>query len=86
MRHRAQALHVEFLAGRPAVEAAGHEMGAAVFLQQAAIAHGDPGGAGHQVIGVFDAAVAERIVEFLVAVGGNAVEFQQPGFESRRKR
>ena len=56
-------------------------MGAAVFLQQPAIAHRDPGGAGHQVIGEFDAAVAERVVNFLVAVGRHAVEFQQPRLE-----
>ena len=79
--HRAQALHVEFPAVWRAVEAASHEMSAAVFLQQPTITHRDPGGAGHQMIGKFDAPVAERIVDFLVAIGCHAVEFQQPRLE-----
>src|SRR3546814_1000171 len=52
----AQRLHV-VLAVAVAVEAAGHEVGAVVFLQQAAGFHRDAGGARHQVVGVFDAAV-----------------------------
>src|SRR5690606_32048890 len=75
-------LHVYARAVREAVEAFRHEVMPAVFLHQPAVAHVDAGVHGHEVAGVFDLAVALRVVHLAIAVAGNAVELQQPVFEA----
>ena len=54
--HRAQGLHVVLFVAI-AVEALRHEVGAAIFFQQAAGKHVDAGVFGHPVVGVFNSAV-----------------------------
>src|SRR3546814_5015491 len=73
--HGAQRLHV-VLAVAVAVEAAGHEVGAVVFFQQAAGLHHDAGGARHQVVGVFDAAVVGAGAELHVRSEEHTSELQ----------
>src|SRR5271154_2948128 len=63
-----------------AVETPGHEMRAAVFLQQPAGRHRDAGARRHQVVSVFNSTVAFRLAEFVVLA--DTVEFQQPMLEA----
>ena len=67
---------------RQPIEAAGHEVPAAVLLEQPALGHRDAGRACHQRVGVLDRAVPLRVLELLVLVAGHAVELQQPVLEA----
>ena len=61
-------------------------MGPAVFFEEAAIAHRDACRAGHEVVSIFDATVAEGIGKFFVGVAIDAIEFDEPGFEAVGQR
>ena len=82
MGQRPERLHVQLPPVRQAVEAARHEMAAAVFLEQAALAHFDAGVARHVCVSVFDHAITLRVLQLLVAVAPDAVELDHPVFES----
>ena len=78
--HRRQRLHVD-LGIALAVETASHEVGAAVLLIQAAIAHHDAGGLGHQRICVLNAPVVLPGPQLEILT--RPVELQQPVLEAR---
>src|SRR5665213_2242986 len=64
------------------VEAPRHEVRAAVLTQQAAGLHRYPGSLGHEMVGVFYAAVVPGCAECMVLA--DAVELEKPVLEALR--
>ena len=77
VRHGAERLHVVFGVS-VSIKAAGHEVGAAVLFEKAAFGHVDSGVFGHQVIGVFDAAII--LCSAQLSIFSHSIEFEQPVF------
>ena len=82
MGQGSERLHVQLVACVIAIEAACHEMAAAILLQQTAVAHGDLRSPGHSAVGEFNQAIALGIFKFFVLVAAHAIELQQPVAES----
>ena len=76
-----EGLHVELVAVRGAVEAAGHEVASVALFEQAALGHLDPGGARHLGVGPLDRAVATGVAEVAAGVV-DAVELEDPELEA----
>ena len=79
-RGHVQLVHHAFRVAH-AVEALGQEVRAPVLLQQATGHHLNPAGPRHQVVGVFDAAIALGVAELLV---GHPVELDKAIGEARQ--
>ena len=79
-RGHVQLVHRAFRIAHP-VEALGQEVRAAVLLQQATGHHLHPASPCHQVVGVFDSAIALGVAELLVR---HPVEFDQAIGEARQ--
>ena len=86
MRQGAERLHVQLLASRESIEASGHKVSSAIFLQEPALAHGDARRLRHQVIGILDGSITLWVFQLLVLVARHAVELQQPVIESVPRR
>ena len=59
-----------------AVEALGHEVSSALFFEQPGAWYSDARFSSHQCVGMFDAAIAKRVGEFLVAISVDSVELK----------
>ncbi len=81
---RSKGLHVQLAAIAATVKPARHEVAPATLLQQPAFGHLDTGVGSHQRIRVLDDRISFGVLEFLVLVGADAVELQQPVIESGR--
>ncbi len=71
-------LHVQLATPVGPVEATGHEVPAAVLLQQPALRHLDSSRPGHLRVRVLDRAPTLRVSEPVVAGARDSVELQQP--------
>jgi hypothetical protein len=78
MCERTQRLHMQFLTTIKPVKSTCHKMMAIIALKQTTFTHFDSAIRGHFVVGIFDAAVALRVIEFFVAIAADAVKLQDP--------
>ena len=83
MAHGTKALNVMPHTATVPVKTLGHEVGATVFMEQAAFHHVQPCRLGHEVVRVLDAAVIRRSAELIVST--HTVEFQEPMFKAWRR-
>ena len=84
VRDREQRLHMDLLATCSAVKSLRHEVTTTTFIQQLARRHFDPGGFGHERVRILNFSESLGIANTMFAIR-DAVEFQYPVFEARRR-
>jgi len=81
---RSERLHMQFAAITQAIEPPRHEMPPAALFQQIAFGHLDAGIRGHEGVRILDHRISFGVIEFLVLVGADPVELEQPVVEAGR--